>query len=63
MIVTSITMFSFKVPENYKQMNEFMKSNDMNEWTEDSTTEFVNFTKKNVYFIEGWENKENGSID
>lgn len=57
MIVTSITMFSFKVPEDYRWMMEFMKSNDMNKWTEDSTTEFVNFTKRNVYFIEEQEKK------
>lgn len=49
MIMTSITIIGFKMPEEYNQLENFKMNNDMSEWTKFEDTQYISYRKTQYY--------------
>lgn len=45
MIIKTSTTISFKVPDEYEQMEAFMSQNNMGEFVKDESAHWISFTK------------------
>lgn len=51
MIVTTKTTVTFRLPQDYELLNAFLKSNDMSEWTEYISTEWISYSHQQTVAI------------
>lgn len=56
MIITTKTVISFKVPDEYQAAEKFKANNP--DWVESVTTQYVGFIKQETYAVETKEDSE-----
>lgn len=52
MVLTTTMAIGFKVPDEYTEMQSFIESNNIEDWVEESTTQYIYFTKKQTVFTD-----------
>lgn len=50
MLITTKTVISFRIPEEYKAAEKFKADNP--DWVESETTQYVGFVKESTYAVE-----------
>ena len=56
MLITTKTVISFRIPEEYQAAEKFKEQNP--DWTENVTTQYIGFVKQETYAVETKEDSE-----
>ena len=56
MLITTKTVISFRIPEEYQADEKFKEQNP--DWTENVTTQYIGFVKQETYAVETKEDSE-----
>lgn len=56
MLITTKTVISFKVPDEYQAAERFKEQHP--DWTEDVTTQYIGYAKESTYAVEAKEDSE-----
>ena len=60
MMITTSTTIGFKLPDEYEEMQEFLRTNDMSEWKEIVSTQVISYRKEGIYFTNIKKGEGNG---
>ena len=58
MLITTKTVISFHIPDEYPAAENFKEQNP--DWTENVTTQYIGFVKESTYAVEAKEDSECG---
>ena len=58
MVITTKTIVSFRVPDDYKQEKIFVETNDMSEWVQHNTSSWVSYSQQRTYAVEEQKREE-----